>query len=122
MPHDLTIEAVRLALGLQDMQARVASTNIAQANVPGARASHVDFSAQQALLQHAAHTDDSGGALAARLAASDPRQAPVNWVDGPIRPDDQVADMVAAGTQYHALSEALSRQFGLMRLSITGRN
>lgn len=123
MSNDITTEAVRLALGIREAQARSASVNIANAGIEGARAQRADFAAMQALLGEAAQGGDSQ-ALAARLsaAADGVRAVPVEAGVDPIQADEQVADMVTAGMNYQALGEALSRHFGLLRLSIAGRS
>lgn len=122
MSNDITIEAVRLALGIREAQARSASVNIANAGIEGARAQRVDFAAMQTLLSEAAQGGDN--TLAARLsaAADGVRAMPAQAGVDPIQADEQVADMVTAGMNYQALGEALSRHFGLLRLSITGRS
>lgn len=123
MSGDTTIEAVRLALGLQELQARVAGTNIANAGRPDAQALRIEFADAQAALQGAA--EGAGGELVAghlhALEASLGERTAVPSAE-PINLDVQVAEMVSAGTNYQVLSEALSRQFGLMRLAIGGRN
>lgn len=124
--NDLTIEATRLALGMQQLRAETAARNIARANVPGAQATRLDFSESQALLAQAA----SGGAeldpalgRALAAAANDVPHATASDVPGTaIQLDEQVADAAAANLSYQALSEAMSRNFGLMRLAITGKN
>lgn len=123
MSNDITTEAVRLALGIREAQARSASANIANAGVEGARAQRADFAGLQALLSEAAQGGD-GAALGARLsaAADGVRAVPVESGLEPIQADEQVADMVTAGMNYQALGEALSRHFGLLRLSIAGRS
>lgn len=123
MSSDITTDAVRLALGVRETQARLASVNIANAGVEGARALRADFAELQSLLTEAAQGSD-GAALAARLhaAADHARQAPVSAGVDKIHLDEQVADMVTAGMNYQSLGEALSRHFGLLRLSIAGRS
>ncbi|MBN7138429.1 hypothetical protein A7A76_04820 [Lysobacter enzymogenes] len=122
MSNDITTEAVRLALGIREAQARSASVNIANAGIEGARAQRVDFAAMQTLLSEAAQGGDA--TLAARLsaAADGVRAMPAQAGADPIQADEQVADMVTAGMNYQALGEALSRHFGLLRLSIAGRS
>lgn len=122
MSNDITTEAVRLALGIREAQARSASVNIANAGIEGARAQRVDFAAMQTLLSEAAQGGDN--TLASRLsaAADGVRAMPAQAGVDPIQADEQVADMVTAGMNYQALGEALSRHFGLLRLSIAGRS
>lgn len=123
MSSDITVQAVRLALGMNEMQAKVASMNIANAGKHEARAMRVDFGSLQATLAAAASPDHEVG-LAERLgkAASDLRRSVQVDSGIPIQADEQIGDMVAASINYQALGEALSRHMGLMRLAVTGRS
>ena len=116
MATDTTIDAVRLALGLQELRARVASLNIANAGVPSAQTLRADFSSVQAGLDPAADPQRVDKAIDA-LADLTPEPTGV-----PIHLDAQVAELSSASADYQTLTEALSRKFGLMRLAITGRN
>lgn len=123
MAHDITTEAVRLALGMSQLRAEAASLNIARAATPGAQAMQLDFAGSQGLLEAAAHAtpgDDAGLRAALAAAAADP--AVGSTLAGPVQLDEQVADMATANLTFQSLSESLSRHFGLMRLAITGRN
>lgn len=123
MSNDITTQAVRLALGMHELQARVASMNIANASKPDVRTMRVDFASVQATLDSVAIAGD-GADLGARLrlAAGDlASRTPIATGDT-IHADEQIGDMVAAGVSYQALGEALSRQFGLMRLAISGKS
>jgi flagellar basal-body rod protein FlgB len=118
MAQELTIDAVRLALGMYQLRAKVASLNIASGSTQGARALRVDFAHAQAALDAAAA--GRGDGLAAGIASlTSAHPAPTAE---PIQLDDQVAEMTTAGTGYQTLADALSRHFGLMRLAATGRN
>lgn len=126
MSNDLTIESVRLALGMHQLRAETAAQNIARANVPGARVARLDFGASQALLAHAAGQGaDVDPALRQSLAAAAnavPHSVVPDLEGTPIQLDEQVADAASANLGYQALSEALSRHFGLIRLAIAGKN
>jgi flagellar basal body rod protein FlgB len=116
MATDTTIDAVRLALGLQELRARVASLNIANAGTPSAQALRVDFASVQGALTPSADAAQIGAAIDALTGI-----APQPTGEG-IHLDEQVTDLTSASTNYQTLTEALSRQFGLMRLAITGRS
>lgn len=120
MSSEVTIDAVRLALGMHELQARTASMNIANASKPDARALRVDFAAAQSLLSDVAEgrVADAGTLEWANLEMRTAAPAPTSDA---ILLDEQVGDMVSASTAYQSLSEALSRHFGLMRLATTGR-
>lgn len=124
MAQDITVEAVRLALGLQQLRAEVASSNIARANTPDHRVMRVDMDNAMALLRQGAAPAAGPGVFASLSAASVQALAPV--VADPsvaaAQPDTQVAEVVAASLDYQALSESLSRHFGLMRLAVSGRS
>lgn len=116
MATDTTIDAVRLALGLQQLRAQVASLNIANAGTPSAQALRVDFASVQGALTPTADGARVETAIDA-LAGMTPQPTGET-----IHLDEQVADLTSASTDYQTLTEALSRQFGLMRLALTGRN
>lgn len=124
--NDLTTEAIRLALGMQQIRAEVAGQNIARANTPGAQATRLDFGISQSLLsQAAAPGAGNDRALIDALSAAAGRSPHGQSLDAPGTPiqlDEQVADLSSASLNYQALSESLSRHFGLMRLAVTGKN
>jgi flagellar basal body rod protein FlgB len=120
MAGDITTEAVRLALGMREAQARIAGTNIADANKPDARATRADFSRVEATLRGAVHATAAGEIERLRMATAQLGEAAHPGTD-PIVVDEEVGDMVTASTHYQSLTEALSRHFGLMRLALTGR-
>lgn len=124
--HDITTEAVRLAMSMHELRAETASKNIALANTPGAQATRLDFGSSQGLLEQAAalsvHDDDS---LLGSLAAAGSSPVAGESLDAAgtgINLDEEVANMASANLEYQALTESLNRHFGLMRLAITGRN
>lgn len=122
MSAENTIDAVRLALGLHEARARVAGMNVARAGKPDATALKVDFAAIEAALREVAKTGDE--AAAARLieaAARELQGSRPEATHDPIRLDEQMGRIATAGVEYQALTEALSRQFGLMRIAIAGR-
>lgn len=123
MSSEITTQAVRLALGIQELQARVASLNIANASKPDARAMRIDFGAMQGVLQAATHGQGDGMlATGLKTALQGLSNLTPETTSLSIRPDDEVGNMVAANLSYQALSEALSRHFGLMRLATSGRS
>jgi flagellar basal body rod protein FlgB len=125
MSSDITVEAARHALGMEELRARIASVNIANAGVTGATAKRMDFSSVQAALDSASTQDVPDADLAAQALhdRADGLSGLTSAESGEsIQSDAEVADMVAAGASYQALSEALSRHFGLLRLAISGRS
>lgn len=121
---DITTEAVRVGLDLAQMRAQIASTNIANANVPGARTERADFAEALAALRNAAEQPESG---ADRLAAITPEslRADVQYVvaanSNPTALDDEVAQLNVESVSYRALTEGLARRFALMQLAISGK-
>lgn len=121
---DITTEAVRLGLDLAQMRAQIASANIANANVPGARTERADFADALAALRNAAEEPESG---TARLAAITPEslRAEVQHVvaadANPTALDDEVAQLNVESVSYRALTEGLTRRFALMQLAISGK-
>lgn len=122
MNSDITIDAVRLALSMNEIRARTASANIANASKPGAFAARADFAGTQSLLAEVSQAQNPE-ALGANLhrALGEVTQQPQFDSGQTIQIDAEVGEMVAVSAGYQSLSEALSRYFGLLRLSITGR-
>ncbi|WP_369914766.1 hypothetical protein AB8810_20420 [Xanthomonas sp. NCPPB 3005] len=123
MAHDLTVDAVRTALGVSKLKAEVAGWNIVNASASSATRFVVDDTEAARLLEAAAGAtpqdvagllhDPAKGSLVVVNERNDLPQASL---------DELVADSVSAGLNYQALTESLSRHFGLMRLAITGRS
>jgi flagellar basal body rod protein FlgB len=126
MGPDLTIDAIRLALGMAQSRAEYASRNIARANTPGAQAVHGEFDFSQALLaQAAAPSAANEHALLTMLAEAIAQPVDGEQTAAPgraIELDTEVADLSSANLDYQSLTESLNRHFGLMRLAITGKN
>lgn len=124
--NDLTTEAVRLAMSMNQLRAEYASQNIAKAGTPGAQAARLDFGLSQGLLEQAAKTSIAGqGDLLEALASAESQPMSSEYLEAPgsaINLDEEVADMASANLKYQTLTESLNRHFGLMRLAITGRN
>ena len=117
----LTLDAVHLAMNLEQTRARMAAHNIANANVPGSRGMRLNVSEPLAQLRTAL-TDPA--LLAQSLQAlrdSDLQQYQQPMaLDAPLALDDEVAEMSAASGRYQALADGVSRQFGLMQLAMRG--
>lgn len=116
MSGELTIDIVRLALTIEQAKSQVASTNIANANRSDAGAMRVDFTSYESAMRSAMSPE-----AVARLDAEVRGQQGIETQE-PINADAEVGDMVQAGANYQALAEGLSREFGLMRLAISGRS
>lgn len=125
MSQELTTQAVRLALTMNQVRAETASRNISHSSTPGAHAERLDFARTQGLLAEAA-ADTTGGegrltsAIAQAIRAPAARMA--DAAEAGINLDEQVADLASATLHFQALTESLNRHYGLMRLAITGRN
>lgn len=123
MGSEVTTQAVRLALSIHEMEARIASMNIANAYRPAAQRVGMDTARLRATLQEVAAAD-SGTDETVLRSLLDSAQASIGQsVDtgGAINIDDEVARMSIAVTRYQVLADALNRQLGLMRLAISGR-
>lgn len=122
MNSDITIDAVRLALSMNEIRARTAGANIANASRPGASAARVDFAGTQSLLAEISQAQNPE-ALGAGLqrALVEAAEQPQFDSGQTIQIDAEVGEMVAASAGYQSLTEAVSRYFGLLRLSIAGR-
>lgn len=121
---DLTLQAVRVGLDLNATRMQIASTNIARADVPGARLEGADFSEALTALREAAQ---GAGTDPARLEAITPQtlRADVQALGAaganPVALDDQIAELNADSVTYRALAVGLTRRFALMQLAIAGK-
>ncbi len=121
---DLTLEAVRVGLDLNQLKMEVASANIARADVPGARLERTDFSEALAALRDAARYPDSDPG---RLETITPQTLRTDIESfGPVSAgtaalDDQIAELSTDSVTYRALATGLTRRFALMQLAITGK-
>lgn|SRR6185437_7961479 len=121
---DLTLEAVRVGLDLNQLRMEVASTNIARADMPGAQLDRADFSGAVAALQDAAQSPDGDPE---RLEAITPQTLRMNIESlGPagadtVVLDDQIAQLNTDSVTYRALATGLTRRFALMQLAIAGK-
>lgn len=124
MASDITVESVRLALGLQQMRAEVASSNIAHGNTPGHQVRRVDMAGALALLRQAAAPGAGPGLFESlsSMSAADLASVVPDPSVAAAQPDSQVAEMVAASLDFQSLAESLNRHFGLMRLAVSGRS
>lgn len=117
----LAVDAVRLAMNLEQLRARVAAQNIAMANVPGAPAMRVDVAGALAAVRGSRGDDNLFAQNLEALARQDLdlylHEIPTST---PLALDGEVAQMSAASGRYQALAEGVSRQFGLMQLAIKG--
>ena len=119
---DITTEAVRLGLDLAQVRAEVAGTNIARANLPGAALQRAVFADALDALGAAARGDRNAGARMQAIS----QQSLHNEIEQSLTADatsldDQVAELSTQGFAYRALTEGLSRHFGLMQLAISGK-
>lgn len=123
MANDITVDAVRMALNLNQLRAEVTGWNIVNNSSTGASYFTIDDSATTALLEAAA--GNAPEQVRRQLAdPSSPTMAIVNEQYDELRPslDELVTESVVAGLNYQVLSESLNRHFGLMRLAVTGRS
>lgn len=116
---NLLVDAVALAMDVSQSRAAAASHNVAYANVPGARMQRADFARAQGLLDAVA---DGQSTVSSDIGAT--RAAGVGSVDmssnNEVSLDQQVTDMAIASGRYQALTDALSRQFALMNVALSG--
>lgn len=119
MASDITIDAVRLALGGQQLRAEVAAANIAGAATPGFRANRVDLTGLQGHLQALANGGFASGLEGTSLETL--VQVRPDESGTAVQLDAEVSEMVTASVEYQALAESLGRYFGLMRLAVAGR-
>jgi len=121
---DLTLEAVRVGLDLDQLKMQMAANNIARADVPGTRLESANFSEALAALHEA--TKDPY-ANPARLASITPQTLRADIQPSGaigtnlIALDDEIAELNADSVSYRALATGLTRRFALMQLAIAGK-
>jgi flagellar basal body rod protein FlgB len=122
MSNENTIETVRLALSLHEMQARLSGANIANASKPHAVELRADFAKAEAALREAANaTSEADAAHWLETASREFASTKPEAGQQPIKLDEQISLLASASVEYQALTEALNRKFGLMRIAIAGR-
>lgn len=118
---DITTEAVRMGLDIAQLRLQMASFNIAHADTDG-MVQRADFS--RALGKLDAVADGSAQTSAIAGLSSDQLAAEVSTsasTGAALSSDDLVAQASIQGGVYRALSEGMSRRFGLMQLAISGK-
>ncbi|WP_017462638.1 hypothetical protein [Dyella ginsengisoli] len=118
---DITTEAVRMGLDIAQLKLQMASFNISHADTDG-MVQRADFSqalgaldsAVDGATQLSAFAGLSSHQLAAEVSTSASSGAALSL-------DDLVAQASIQGGVYRALSEGMSRRFGLMQLAISGK-
>lgn len=122
---DLTTEAIRMGITMARVRAEVASTNIANVDVPGYRAQRADFGQAAGLLRQAAD-QPSMESDRLELMAPDVIRQSVHLVEpnpnAPVNLDGEVAELETANVDFQTLSTLMSRRFALMQLAMAGRN
>jgi flagellar basal body rod protein FlgB len=116
---NLLVDAVALALDVSQSRAAAASHNVAYANVPGARIQRTDFARAQGLLDGVA---DGAAVREAEIGMARAHGVvqTVSGSAGDVSLDGEVTEMAMASGRYQALTDALSRQFALMGVALSG--
>lgn len=122
---DLTTEAIRLGINMARARAEVASTNIANVDVPGYRVQRANF-AQAIGLLHRAVMQPSMAGEQLRAAGAVVSHGSVHLADpaadAAASLDGEVAELETASVDFQSLTTVLSRRFALMQLAMAGRN
>lgn len=122
---DITTEAVRAGLAIEQLRMQVAGSNIAHAGIPGAAMERADFSHALATLEQAAQSPDA--AAAHRLAGIDlgTLQGGVERLDPSggttVSLDDQVAELNIDSVRFKTLADGLARRFAMLQIAISGK-
>lgn len=121
---EITTGLVRWSMNLSQIQAQIASRNIANANITGYQPQRIDFTEQLALLRANSGDAESIAAALRTVSAEGFRlieeTAPTLLGEG-VQLDHEIAQLTMANTRYTTLVDALNRHLGLMRLAVTGR-
>lgn len=114
---ELTIEAVRLALGASALRHEVITTNIANVSTPDYVRMKVSFDEQ--LASALAGAQASGMGAAEQLAGLRPtvEAAPEG---GKVQIDTEMTAMSENSLRYHALTRGLSRYFSILDAIVSG--
>lgn len=106
-------DVVKQMLDLSLRRAEVASQNIAGASVPGFVSQRVDADAFRTQLLGTLSSADRTALQSLRI--------PTSPAERPYSADQEIAELVAASSDYQVLLEALNRHMSLMRLAVSSR-
>lgn len=117
----MSVDAVRLAMSVEELRAKVAANNIAMANMPGSRPQRFDSAAALSGLR--ASRDD--GELFAQALGELQASSAAPYLHelssaSPVALDAEVSEMSDASARYQTLADAATRQYALMSLAIKG--
>lgn len=118
--HNVTLGAISLALDMAQRRAEIASHNVAFANRPDGTVQRADFGGALALLQRIADGGEVDAATLASARLGETTMQRAGSADGSLSLDHEVTELALASAHYQALSEAATRQFGLMSLALSG--
>lgn len=121
MDIGLTVDAVHLAMNLEQLRARVVAHNIANANAPDSRAMRLNVGEPLAQLR-ASLSDPALLAQTIKALREEDSQRYLEPLPqgAALALDDQIAEMSAASGRYQALADGVSRQYALMQLAMRG--
>ena len=95
-------------------RARLACENLASTEAAGYQAQRLERAEFYQQLQAVLNSEEPAQSL------SELNVSPTT-LEGPIRADEQIAELVAASTEFQALLETLNRHTGLMKLAMSSR-
>lgn len=120
MSNDLIIDVASWALKVERLRANVAAENIATANISG-KTQRIDFDALINEMSSVVRSGDSRAFDALTKRDIKIETESNKSLFNSVALDNEVAELSAAKGRYKIISEALSRQFGLMSLATKGR-
>lgn len=119
--HELAVRLAAWAMRVEHTRAQAASYNIATANVGGTAPVATDFEARLDSVRRAATRTAADPRELDALLTGDLSTTVRPAASGGVALDDEVADLAQAEQRYKAIAEALSRQFGLLSLAVSGK-
>ena len=112
---DSTLEAIEYALRALEQRAEVTSQNVSNAEVPGYKATRLDFEDQLRFAIERGAMDRVGGPAMSR--ANTPADATGNTVSV----EDEMVQMLKTNLMQGAMVEAFNFKTGLLRSAIRGQ-
>ena len=112
----VVVDVVQWAMQTEQLKARVAAENIANASTPGMKAKQVDFAQSLAQLQSALMSGDNDAVKGAV------QQQRINTIlsNQDVSLDHEVTNLSDAELKFRVLSDGISRQMSLLSLAVNG--
>lgn len=118
--EEVTLDLLHVAMNMAQAKHKVASNNIASANMENSSKLSVDFDALISALNHSTGENKSQLLNDIKSNWHQIESSALSRVDDEIKLDKETADVLLASGKYKVLTDALNRKLGLMKLSVNG--